>query len=495
MKYKNYWFTLIEVMIWIFISIILMAWVSVFVVNWLNNINLQRDLIKNYWLVSDFSSELNGIFSSNYLKYIDISSNSWFLVQKANTFWKWNFSYIWIETSTWDCSDWTETKHLKIVNFIPYERSDFDIFSASNFTGWNIVNWSDTYYSDIYKHNIYKVTAWVKTLLVWKSIFWSTLWTNWTDTYLNYPTGLAYWASKLFISDTWNNRILYLSWTTIWTLLDVDDGILEPTGLYYDSWTLYISNSWKNELLSYSSSTTTPTTFLLNFTPDTTLNAVQNLKFYFKDASWNNTTITSPTSSWSFTFTNFSKNAWDIVTTWSYINYYLSWWVNFTSGTNYSIDISSIAWSFSSGSYIVVLQTDWITPRTYYYRFFTKWTWDITYNKWQNILKVLTWWILYPTWVYSSWSNIIYKDFLSRKYFEISKTWTYVSSWALNSFNFENISSNIKNVRVSDFIVKDFKYNYSTWMLNLKINYYKNFNCDDDNQNIEKTLLFKVNSD
>jgi hypothetical protein len=494
MKYKKWWFTLVEVMIWIMISVVLMAWVSVFVVNGLSNITLQRDLIKNYSYVSDFSSEINGIFSSNYLNYIDISSSSWFLLRKANTFWKWNFAYVWLETSTWDCVDWSKTKHLKILNFIPFERDDFDIFSSNSFTWWKVSwNWSDVYMSDVFSNNVYLINWTTKTLQVWKSIYWSEIWSNWTSTYLNYPTWLAYWNWKVFISDTWNNRILYLSWTSVYTLLDVSDGILEPTWLYYDSWILYIVNAWKWEILSYSSNTVTSTWFSLSFTPSINLNAVKNFKFYFKDSSWNTLTMTSPTSSWSFAFTNITKTGLDIVTTWSYINYFLSWWVNLTSWTNYSVNISNIAWNLSSNwNYYIELNTDWITPQKYYFPFLTKGTWDITSNKWQNILKILTWWLSYPTWIYSSWANIVVNDFLKRNYIKIDKTWTFVSSWALSSFNFSNISQANKNVRVSDFVLKDFNYAYTWWLLNLKISYYKNFNCEDNSQNILKTLIFKV---
>ena len=74
-------------------------------------------------------------------------------------------------------------------------------------------------------------------LVVWKEVFWDYFlsWSLWTWIYLNNPTGLTYWNSKLFISDTSNNRVLYLSWNLIYPLLDINDWIYQPKWLYFDN--------------------------------------------------------------------------------------------------------------------------------------------------------------------------------------------------------------------------------------------------------------------
>jgi hypothetical protein len=355
------------------------------------------------------------------------------------------------------------------------------------------------YVSDTYNHVIY---FWDKTsfnstkqIIVWKWIFGDKIGTNWVTTYLNNPTGLAYWDSKLFISDTWNNRILYLSGTTIYKLLDIYDWILEPTWLFYTWWILYISNSWKNEILSYSSDSSLKTNLNFDFTLSSNINSISKISISFKDYRGADIPVSSPTNSWSFTFSGFTKNTWDSVwIVWSTINYSFSWAKSLNSW-NYNIWLSSISWSFlNNWSYYVEVLLDWTPKKVLYIPFFTKWSSFVTDNKSQNVLSILTWSLnSYPTWLYWSWNNIVFNDFLNRKYIEINNSWTLVSSWNLTPFNFESLSLNNVFFKKTMFPINSFYFNTSSGLLNFKTDYYKNYDCDDSSYNIIKSMLFKVN--
>lgn len=491
MKNKS-WFTLVEILIWITISVILMTSVSLFIVNWLSNITTQKKIIENYHSFNDFYSKLNDIFSTKNIDYIDISSSSWFLVKRWWIFWEWNFSYVWLTTQTWFCesSTWI-TKHLVIWNFSPFERSSYDIFSSLAFSWWTTSFSSDNYLSDTSNHYIYK--NW--SVVVWNGVFGSDIWLTWTSSYLNNPTWITFWSWKLFISDTLNNRILYLSWNTLSTLLDISDWIYNPTWILFESWTLYIVNAWKKEILSYFSTWSVPLTKRLDFTLNSSISPLNSIVFDFKNAAWTSITMSTPTASWSFSFSWITKNSWDFVTTWSNITYNFSWATSLNSWS-YSVNLLNLSWNFSTNTnYYIEMTLSWTSSRQkFYFPFLTKWTWDITIDKSQNTLVSLTWWLNYPTWIFKSWNNLRVNDFLDRKTYEITSTWMYVWQTNLSAFNFNNFVFPDKQKTISNFVVDNFSYNYSSWILNLKVDYYKNYDCFNESNNILRTFILKSNA-
>lgn len=480
------WFTLVEILVWISISVILMFWVSIFVVDSIKNITLQKKILNNEREFDKFYTEVFEDINSKSTNFEKIFS-SWFLISWTDIFWKWNFSYIWVKTFTWYCEyDLAkETKHLQIINFSPFENSSFDIFN-NNYFSWTSINVSwDIYKTDTKNHNVYKNNE----LIIWKWVFWDRIGNSWISTYLRNPTWLAYYDWKLFISDTWNNRILYfLNWK-IYKFLDINDWILSPTWILFDNWVLYISNSWKWEILSYEVwQISAPTNVNLKFNVENDIFWVNEINIVFRNKSWNIVDISAPTSTWSFTFSWITKSVWDSVSAWNQLKYSFSSSKNILQW-NYSIDISSISWDFASNwNYYIELNISW---EKYYFPFFTRWTWNIFTNKNNNILKKVYSWLWYPTWIeVDSWNLVVY-DFLQRKKIKITKSWSYVWAENLHDFAFWNILKSYS--KISDFIISDFKSNYSSWLLNLKVDYYKNFDCYDENQNILKSFLLKKN--
>ena len=233
------WFTLVEILVWISISMILMVSVWVLISWWIKNITNQEKTIENTWNFSNFENKLNNYFQNIDTNFIPITTSSWIILKVNKNYDEWGFIYIW-ETKTpldnWNwiyCYSWSEnpeTNHVFIKNFIP----DFDIDIQKSHT----INW------------------------VWKWFFWfnkiTETWVEQDEVYLNTPTGSVSWWWIIFISDTLNNRVLYKSWSRVYELLNEKDWLKEPTWLYYDLWDLYIANSWNKEILKYSSKNITP---------------------------------------------------------------------------------------------------------------------------------------------------------------------------------------------------------------------------------------------
>ena len=254
------WFSLVELIVGITISIVLMVWVWVLISGWINNVVLQEKVLWNQEDFRDFSKDLLSLFSR-------IDSGSWKFEPKWLTSTQvlvkvlWNYDQIWVSFiweeikdsyyCSWSDLEDSKTKHIIVKNFLPFEEIWEDIFNNFN----NTLSWTDNWFKSFYKEHIIKDDS--NNIIVWKDwIFGYQLWEYWTWTYLNNPTGLAYdsYNNLLYISDTGNNRILVYDTNTkkIDKLLDEKDWLNEPTWLSL-SWSsvLFISNSWNWEILEY----------------------------------------------------------------------------------------------------------------------------------------------------------------------------------------------------------------------------------------------------
>lgn len=403
-----------------------------------------------------------------------------------------------------------------------------------------IDNWwiwfvSDTLWHSIYKFNYTALTNFTK--ITWKEVFWNEFsdWDSWTWIFLNNPTWLSYaiiWSTGyLFISDTLNDRILYqnLSNNKIYKLLWREDWLKEPTGIYYvdAEKTLYIANSGKKQILSYSSSWSFVDNVNINFTPKNDIKDINNLVFSFHYGSWSSIPdITWPSSTWSISFTNIL--AWEdaIKITTNSLTYHLidftnppisellcwvwylfSWpnpikctqtnsWIiwsyryqTFTWWENYNIIINNITGPdfWNSGSYYIWLNLlSWSTvKKSYYFHYFSKTDNDI-FTKSDNILRILTWWLGYPTGLFANWSNLVFNDFLQRKKIEITKTWSYVTSTNLSAYDFSKIKNNILDTVLNN-PVENYSINIVDNLVNVYVNYYKNYSCYNLDENAWKT--------
>lgn len=436
MKKNSKGFSLVELVVWVSISLILMIWVWVFVTSWMKNISIQKQILDQNYEIETFENKLYDIFSNDF-EIISLA-DSWILVKSNFLLWKNSFYDIWVKTQSWECENdlSIETKYLRIKSFNPF------IFNPSVYS-WEYIK-------------------------------------NWNEISLNIFSSSTSSGIINFVSDFWNNKIFYLENWEVKDLLDINDGIYKPTWILYNSWILYILNkSWK-ELLSFSSELKSPPNSLnINFTPNSDIIWVSELIFDF------NKNITSPNSSWSFTFSWFTKWSEDFVSNWTTLKYIFSWsTIIFSSWSNYEIKIDNLAWDFNSTwSYYVKLTLSWTD---FYSHYFTSWDNNLTTFS-DNTLLTITWWLNknYSE-ITLNWNNLVLKDFVSKEYLELNQNWDFVWTWSLTSIpNFQS--------RELDFWfkIKDFKV-YKSWnLLTLKIDYYKNFSCFSENDNIIKTIIFK----
>ncbi len=576
-------FTLVELIVWITMSMLLMLAVSIFVGNWIKNITNQKTSLENDTKVKDFTKVVYENLSSLDKYFWVINVNSWVLFKVNKNYDRGGFSFIWSGSFlNYYCLSWSEnwkeiTSHIFLKTFLPFEWESWDIFNIANWnfnSGWIntnmfswiiikwwistwilvwptdvVFNWPTGFVADTLWHSIYSFNIWTLNnfkKLVWKEVFWNEFsdWDYWTGVFLNNPTWLEYaliwWTGFLFISDTLNDRILYQNlWDNkIYKLLWREDGLKEPTWIYYNasSSTLYIANSGKKQILSYSSSWSFVSNVNLNFTPKNDISWINKFEFSFLYASWViNPTITTTINTWSFSFINITswEDLYEIWTsnTWTYhfVNYsvidtlqawcvagqyqIIAWnpikctnawtwriWTyqnkNFTWWNNYQISISGV-WPQANFSntwayYVGLKLLSWsIIKKSYYFPYFSVWD-NNFFTKNDNILKILTWGLWYPTWIYWSWSNLVYNDFLSRKRIEITKTWSFVSSTNLNAFDFSALNINSTNDSILYTPVKNYDFTFVNNLLNIYINYYKNFSCySDENQNQLRELILK----
>lgn len=330
-------FTLIELIVWITISMLLMTSIWIFMSNGIGIINKQKKIIENS---NDFVRYFSDI--QDYLKrwiswspYHLTSSWAFFLTQQKYQ----NGGITYIGETTLSgayCesdSEYSQTKHLFTSSFIPFEESGEDIITQF----WDILTSQDIsfngeiYHSDQNNHSIID-GSW--NIIAWRWVFGDTLipWDLATRSYLNRPTWLATDGNVLFIADTLNHRVVYLdaSWN-IHQLLGRNDGLNQPTGLYYNpaETSLYIANSWDWEILQYSSHIQAVSPSFRYSYSGSTLNNINR----FRINLFENRNISNITSSpWvsDFWFNNISSNIHFSATNNNSLNYY------FTSNYNSS---------------------------------------------------------------------------------------------------------------------------------------------------------------
>ncbi len=478
-------FTLVEMIVGITISILLMTSIWVFVSSWMSNITLQKKVLDDNKQTSSDMLYLQKKIQNSKQIISNIWTNTWILLRQNKDFDEGWFSYIWVtEFDKAYCGSWeiTKTNHVYISNFIPLN---------------GVSTGSLNYKSDTQNHQILKKSD--NSVIVWKDIFWDKFveGTIWTWVFLNSPTGLIEVGWKLIFSDTLNDRILYLSGSHAYWLLDEKDWLNEPTWLAYNLWdkALYIANSWKGEVLKLSSlsGAINPDLRLQNISKDN----ISKLKIEI----FNTTEIlTGPIWSSNFSFSGSVQNVDDFVYLENNkINYYFI--DSYNSESSQSDCNGSNNWKIVNASEQIIdcissgtgklaslkstnlvsdnITITWIAPllwenKSYYvqlfwkyYPYFTQWDNNI-FTKEDNVLEVIQTWLVYPTWINNSWV---------------------ASEFDTASFNPNNYEP--------DFVfsnpIKKLEKNYSSGLLNIKLDYYKYLNCFNPDEKVEKTYLFKKN--
>ena len=115
---KNNWFTFVEMLVWIALSVVIMVWVWVFVTSWMKNITLQKQVLDNTLVIWDLYDELWNIFNNDF--YYVWEYSSWLLFKTKSVLWKGDYTYFWTLTKTWECVDdsTTQTKYLVLKSAI-----------------------------------------------------------------------------------------------------------------------------------------------------------------------------------------------------------------------------------------------------------------------------------------------------------------------------------------------------------------------------------------
>lgn len=460
-------FSLIELIVWITISMMLMVSIWVFVSSWMKNIFLQQ---KN----QEFASDLNDLTTEIYETFSNIQNSwslhltaSWVIFKRNKVFSDWWFVYIWSSIiNNYFCDDInsedTHTNHIFIKNFIPFFENSTD----TDYLTWSVVHNLNTYISYQKEHKITN-SSW--SIIIWRWIFWDKFeeWLSATWIYLNSPTWMASDWNKLYFSDTLNNRILYLSWTTIHKLLDENDSIEEPTWLYYDSSdkALYIANSWLWEIIKISSPVTIAPGKTLSFSWITENNIdTIYLEFYKDRVPHNINSLTINTASFN-NDTNDIKNYNNNIFSYSFMSWSTIENKNFVWTTTYNIVLSNLNSFIESWVYTIKLII-WNTEKEFYY--FTNWDDEIhTMN--DNKVEIISTWLNYPNGIW--WS-------LATEFNEFDST----SIWNLSpDINYDNILKNpINNLDISQ----------NANLLNIILKHYRNYNCYNLDENREKISTF-----
>ncbi len=467
---KNYLaFTLIEILVWVSISTIIMISVGVFVTSGIKNITIQKSILNQENEYISLFEDLTEIFDTQF--DIISASQTWLLIKTEGfKLWKpllYDFS---LQTFTGEClSDMNkEIKYLQMKNYNPF------ILNSGPFTGSYL------------RHEIYHSA---QGKIVWKGIFWDNFQelAIGKDILLNNPGGLSRdGTQKTYISDTGNNRIMYYSGTKVSSILDFDKWLYQPTGLIYDSWNLFVLNSGKKELLKVSSiaGNITPINISQIIEDDITFDKIS---FEVLD----NFTISWVYNTGSFIFSWISTGTGDSVSfSDNIISYNFSPPQNINSWNTVSFEIPTFTWwfDFYGASYLdikfhnagtIVYQK--IFPYVIHSDNSLLTTSD-------NNIEILTGALNgYFTDISVSGSNLLLKDYINKTQLILSKTWVFISSWIL-LWTIPNFETTIKKY---DLKIKDMQVSHSWNLLGIKIEYYKNFNCKNEDENIVKTFLFK----
>lgn len=522
-------FSLIELIVWITISMILMVSVGLFISNWMQSIFKQQLVLENTDHVTDFAWDINTSFNLiQTWSFIPVITWSGILFKRWINFSEWWFSYIWTELldQVYCDSDSEDsfTNSVFIKSFIPFEENWEDIFWATPFD--DLLSFSDWWYTSYQKDHSIKDSS--NNIVVWKWIFWNDFsdWSLWTDVYLNSPTWLALSWTGLYISDTLNNRIIVYDTNSnlVKIILDESDWLDEPTGLHYEASesALYISNSWKWEILKYSSKQNAkPINQTFSFS---WVNAswVDNfaLNFYNTNGSVNITAFGISNNNFNNDVSDYSEISWNEIdyyfsdfsvvedVDWpkamicgAGVTYTIESWVVMESTTTcawpvtgtiikrswaldtdlintqtYEITLDSITWDFTTDwTYYVNLKLfDWLTELySEFFPYFTEWDDDLNTLD-NNTLEIVYSWLYYPTWIWWTGNTDFIEFWTGRTYSNLS----YDKSDSLLWTPVESLDVSIDTVNSSD-------------MLNLILKYYKSYNCYNLDDKNSRTYIAK----
>ena len=546
---NNSAFTLVELIVWVTISMLLMVSVWLILSSWIQNILKQEKVISSN---ENFSAGFQNIYKNfdsvedNYI----FSSNSGTLFQSKNYFQKIWFAYFWIiEQSDSYCPiDWEieKTQHLSWNYFLPFEEiwEDFltNFSQIQNVTVWNFT-------IDTTNHQILENGT--------KVIWWNNFGHEFSqgsdglNVSLNNPTGAVEAEWGLFFSDTGNHRILFYKDSKVYLILDRFDGLDQPTWLAYENGKLFISNSGKWEILQFSSEVFTQNPPLeINFSPDQDygsinrfelsftgsefisdnsfteedfsfdeINFTQNedflktenniLKYYFSDFGSENVNINngaialcSDNIQYNVTNNNVVEKIETSCTSSGTGSRYTYTWnnsYNLSQVNEYEINLENISPNISqAGNYLS--QIDFYDNNDFRYSkifpYFTQWTGKISDYS-QNSLEVFVENLQYPTGLEISGNILTVNDSLERKQYEYELvSWVLSDTNNMSDFTTEWLKNIIFNPLSDEIIqnpISNISVNYENNYLWMNIEYFHYLNCYNPDEFIKKEIIFWKN--
>lgn len=178
-------------------------------------------------------------------------------------------------------------------------------------------------------------------------------------------------------------------------------------------------------------------------------------------------------------------------------------WNNLDSNIPLNTELYNPQWIYKNWSYLFIVDTG--NDRVLIY--------DIVTNKIYQFLWIENW-IKKPTSIYINWNTIdIASSWNGKTYKYTNTTWNYLnlswnkleisSGWSLYPYlswstTYDNISdfslldNAIQTEYISDFPVKDFEINKTNWIINIKYNYYRNYDCLWENSLLKERVIKRV---
>lgn len=491
MQHHTRAFTLIELIISISISMILMVSIGVFITSGMKHITVQKNILQNHGDTQEFLSDVEDIFQRENLVFAT-GSASWFLLQSDGEYGEGGFVMFTPVTQTGFClSDPDlQTTHLMRGEFFPFEWKDTDLFSwgwnIQNFaseidfglnkiSAWYIADFSGIHFSDTKNHQIYRVQEQDKKSAFGKWVFGNDMRS------LNTPTGIASWTTSFYLSDTGNNRVLEFNSAFAESKKLWNENMFEkPTGLYFTGNTLYVVESEKWRVMKYSSSSfSTPPTLNVEFTSETNQSLTGMTLKIWSQTGWNIPLTQTGTHSY----------GWTGIILWWEAQYEFAERL-FDEGIIYSFDISWLQWDFSTtGSYIaeITLGTQKIVVP-----YFTQGD-NSLQTAWDNSLSVFATWLTFPTGIYASGADIVVNDFLTRQKVIFDTSGTKIWTENMANFDFSKVLLNPNISQISEFVIEpnSFEYKKVGNMLHVSFEYYSSFDCENQNNNVKKSMIIK----
>lgn len=472
MKHQKKAVTLVELLVWITISMILMASVGVFLSSWLKNIFVQEKSIENLFSINDFFDKLNtsikNIKNKNEIeikKSSDFDSIIFRKKQDYNNDW---FTYIW--TTKYDfCKTGQKNENIIFIkNFIPRKNQTLE---TKNF----LINPEE---NKVFKKD------W--TVLIWKYFYWKEKEAeknNLKEIILNNPTSLAEDENgNLFIVDSSNNRILLYEKESekIYNFLS-EETLDLPTEIKFDWKNLKIVNTWKKEILEYKDKTP-KIDFQKNLNIvwekeyEIKISKIPQKEYWLFDEKEADSLFLDKNKIKNIFETNFKLEFWDSP---EKENWKISQYFKIKRKIPKVEKQKKEAWKSEKEEELkpiklnvnlvdfLDLQKEKNSNSKYYFYFDEKENWELFFdNSEKKLEKTQAWNFFYSV----DW------DFL-----DLKNPWNFAVFNELNDFFLENPISSLKIDKNGDF-------------LNLIIKYYRNFDCQnlDLNEKKIKTLFIKI---